>query len=102
MARWGNGSVRCQWVKPCLSKAQNGRVLEFESLKDNRWNSSSVLFLSERTLARTIAGSGGLEPRRRNLHSTAPFASAMKSGVVDFRSRSSTIDDGKKRFQRQS
>ena len=33
--------------------------------------------------------------------SSAPFASAMKRGVVDFRSRSSRIDD-EKRSQRQN
>ena len=60
-----NGSSHVS-VKHNMEESLNSR------LKDNMWNSSSVLFLSERTLARTIAGSCGIEPRQRNLHSAPP------------------------------
>ena len=68
-------------------------------LKDNRWKSSSVFVLdrahvsennSRKWWSRAAPTKSAQCPT-----SSAPFASAMKRGVVDFRSRSSRIDDGK-------
>ena len=71
-ASGGNGSSHVS-VKHKMEESLNSR------LNDNRWNSSSVLFLSERTLTRTVAGSGGLEPRRRNLHSASPRLNRLRA-----------------------